>query len=286
MGAFLGLAAGVGLLLVVQVLLSPPRAKATRRDARFRRLRDMLAHAGVESVTPAALIFGVAVVGVGACLTTAVVSGSITVSIAFGLLGAYAPLALLKARAGQRRHERRDLWPDAVDNLASAVRAGLSLPEAIAQLGVRGPEPLRKPFARFGEEYRVTGRFDECLDRLKANLADPVGDRIVESVRLARQVGGSELGKLLRTLSAFLRADARTRAEIESRQSWTVNAARLAVAAPWLVLGFLALRPSAIQRYDSSAGVVVLLGGATVCFVAYRVMLRIGRLPTEERVLR
>jgi hypothetical protein len=29
------------------------------------------------------------------------------------------------------------LWPDAVDNLASAVRAGLSLPEALTQLGQR-----------------------------------------------------------------------------------------------------------------------------------------------------
>ena len=286
MGATLGLLAGIGLLLIVQALTTPRRARANPAESWLAGLRDMLAHAGVESVTPAALIVGAGAVGLGVFLTTALVSGSITVSIAFGAIGAYAPIALLRARAGQRRQERRDLWPDAVDNLASAVRAGLSLPEAIAQLGVRGPEPLRKPFVRFGEEYRATGRFDDCLDRLKASLADPVGDRIVESIRLARQVGGSELGRLLRTLSAFLRADARTRAEIESRQSWTVNAARLAVSAPWLVLGFLALRPSAIQRYDSRAGVVVLLGGAAVCFTAYRVMLRIGRLPSEERVLR
>ena len=130
----------------------------------------------------------------------------------------------------------------------SGVRAGLSLPEALTQLGVRGPEQLRPPFRRFGEDYRATGRFDECLDRLKAALADPVGDRIVEALRMAREVGGTDLGRLLRTLSAFLREDARTRAELETRQGWTVNAARLAVAAPWVVLLLLSLQPEAVRR--------------------------------------
>jgi hypothetical protein len=124
------------------------------------------------------------------------------------------------------------------------------------------------------------------LDGLKARLADPVADRIVESLRVAREVGGCDLGRLLRTLSAFLREDARTRSELETRQGWTVNAARLASAAPWIVLAMLATRPEAVEAYDSATGFVVLAVGGAVCFVAYRLMLRIGRLPEEERVLR
>jgi tight adherence protein B len=173
-----------------------------------------------------------------------------------------------------------------VDNLASAVRAGLSLPEALSQLGSRGPAALREPFQRFGQNYRATGRFGDCLDRLKAGLADPTGDRIVESLRLAREVGGSELGRLLRTLSAFLRDDVRTRAELESRQTWTINAARLAVAAPWLILAVLSVRPEAVRAYNSAGGVLVLVCGGGLCIVAYRLMLRIARLPGEKRVLR
>ena len=48
----------------------------------------------------------------------------------------------------------------------------------------------------------------------------------------------------------------------------------------------LALRPETVVAYDSAAGAVVLLGGAVVSFAAYRVMLRVARLPAEERVLR
>ena len=121
------------------------------------------------------------------------------------------------------------------------------------------PRQLREPFRRFGADYRATGRFEECLDTLKSTLADPTADRVIESLRLARAVGGSDLGRLLRTLSGFLRDDARTRAELESRQSWTVNAARLAVAAPWIVLGDA--RRCARQRsqaYNATGGLIVL----------------------------
>ncbi|MEP6814939.1 MAG: type II secretion system protein F, partial [Marmoricola sp.] len=85
--------------------------------------------------------------------------------------------------------------------------------------------------------------------------------------------------------SGFLRDDARTRSELESRQTWTISGARLAVAAPWLVLLLLCFQRAVISRYSSTAGVVVLGGGAVLCLVAYRLMMRIGRLPVERRIM-
>ena len=78
----------------------------------------------------------------------------------------------------------------------------------------------------------------------------------------------------------------RTRGELEARQSWTVYAARLAVAAPWVVLALLATRTSAAAAYDSVAGFVVLLAGGTCSVVAYLLMVRVARLPEDPRVLR
>ena len=144
---------------------------------------------------------------------------------------------------------------------------------------------LRPPFARFAADYRSSGRFSAGLDRLKADLADPVGDRIVETLRVAREVGGTDLGRVLRTLATFLREDARARAELETRQGWVVSAARLAVAAPWVVLLLLATQSTTLSAYDTPLGTVILLGGGAVCLVAYRLMLRIGRLPQDVRVL-
>ena len=54
-----------------------------------------------------------------------------------------------------------------------------------------------------------------------------------------------------------------TRAELETRQGWTVNAARLALCAPWVVLALLALRPETVAAYDSAAHPPVVATDAT-----------------------
>jgi tight adherence protein B len=210
---------------------------------------------------------------------------ALPVAAAFAAMAAYAPFAWLASRIGQRQREMSEVWPDAVDNLASAVRAGLSLPDALSGLGERGPAPLREPFRAFTRDYQSSGRFGESLDTLKGRLADPVGDRVVEGLRVAREVGGGDLGRLLRSMSGQLREESRTRAELVSRQSWAVNGARMAVAAPWLVLLMMSFQRDVIARYSSPGGIVVLVLGAGACIVAYRLMLRIGRLPVERRVL-
>lgn len=61
-----------------------------------------------------------------------------------------------------------------------------------------------------------------------------------------------------------------------------MNGARLAVAAPWLVLLFISFQGEVIRRYASPGGVVVLVVGGATCLLAYWVMTRIGRLPTER----
>lgn len=281
MGVVVGLGVGVGLLLIWSAFALPN----VRRRPHPERVDELLARAGLGGVSATGFVMLCLVCGVVSALAIQVASRTLPVAVAFGLIGGYLPVAVTRGRAHRRQREFAEVWPEAVDNLASAVRAGMALPEALAALSVRGPGPLRDAFAGFALDYQVTGRFGESLDRLKDRLGDPVGDRVVEGLRVAREVGGGDLGRLLRSLSGFLRDDARTRSELESRQTWTVNGARLAVAAPWLVLLLLCFQHEVIGRYASSGGVVVLGGGALACLVAYRLMMRIGRLPVERRIL-
>jgi tight adherence protein B len=285
MGAALGLTFGVGLLLIWRVFTAPATAAPPRKRTPASRLRRLLHEAGVSGVSPVGLLTVAAMSGLVAGAVVLAISRTPPVAVAFALIGGYGPIALVRGRAQSRRRELAEVWPEAVDNLASAIRAGLSLPEALTQLGERGPEPLRSAFAAFGRDYLATGRFGDCLDRLKDDLADPVGDRVVEALRIAREVGGGDLGRMLRALSRFLRDDARTRSELESRQAWVVNGARLAAGSPWAVLLALSLQHEVIGRYRSAAGVVVLAVGGAACVLAYRLMVRLGRLPPESRVL-
>jgi tight adherence protein B len=287
MGALVGLGVGVGLLLVWSAYAVPRGTSRTvRGGSRLTRLvAGRLARAGLAHVSVSSFLAVCGVLAGAVALLTEVVTRTPPVALTFGSMAGYLPLVVVAGRARRRQRDFAEVWPEAVDNLASGVRAGLALPDALGQLSARGPEPLRSSFAAFAMDYQVSGRFGDSLDRLKERLADPVGDRVVEGLRVAREVGGGELGRLLRNLSGYLREEARTRSELEARQAWTVNGARLAVAAPWLVLLMMSFQPSVIRRFASPGGTVVLLVAAATCLAAYRLMMRIGRLPIERRIL-
>jgi tight adherence protein B len=277
MGVFTGLLLGIGLFLCL-----PSGPRPTRAEARPR-LQAWLAEAQLPSVGPVHLVLVSVALGLVSGALVLTVSSTWSVAAVFAAFGAAMPWLLLGRRVARGRRERRELWPYVIDDLASGIRAGLALPEAVAAVAERGPLPLRPAFAAFASDYRASGSFSASIDGLAERLADPVADRVVEALRLAREVGGTDVGRLLRSLGQALRDDARARGEIEARQSWTVNGARLAVCAPWAVLLLLASRSDSIRVYDRPAGLLVLTIGGGLSTLAYVLMRRIGRLPAEPR---
>jgi tight adherence protein B len=247
------------------------------------RLTRLLESAGLARVSPGMVTFAAPACGGVSAATVWLITQVGALCLVAAVAGLLAPFAWLRARRSRLLRTRRGLWPDICDLLIASVRAGMSLPDAVASLADSAPAELRPPFAAFARDVAASGHFDSSAQRLKSALADPVADRIIETLRMARQVGGTELTPVLRALAASVRADATLRAEVESRQSWIRGAAVLGVAAPWVILALLALRPEGSRAYGSPEGVVLILAGAAVSFVAYRVMLRLGRLPELRR---
>lgn len=283
MSVLLGATFGVGVLLIASTWLWPRRADATPRVGRRSTIADELALAGIPGVPVGAVVVVAAVLGiVAAAFAQAIFAVPVLMAVA-GLLGALLVAFVIRARANRRRAVNRTIWPDVVDHLVASVRAGMSLPDSIGALAELGPAATRHAFAGFDDEFRRTGDFGSAVDSLKARLADPVSDRILETLRMAREVGGTDVTAVLRGLSTYLREDSTLRAEVVARQSWIRNAARLGVAAPWLLLLVLASRPETLEAYDSAAGTALILVGLGVTIVAYRLMLGLGRLPEERR---
>lgn len=178
-----------------------------------------------------------------------------------------------------------DLWPDVVDDLASAIRAGLSLPQAVSELCKSGPEQLRPAFQLCRDQYQATGDFNVGLNLIAQNLEDPQADKFVASLQIAHEVGGADLGVLLRTLSEVMREELVLRGEIVARQSWTVNGAKLAVAAPWVTALVLSTRDTAVNVYMSASGLRMLSACAVISVFAYLAMMKLAELPKEKRLL-
>lgn len=277
-----GAALAAGLLLALSPWLWPAGERTVQpvADGRLRRLLD---DAGLSRVSPFALVaasaLGAAVAASVAWLVTQVAVLALLAAIA----GASAPFGGLRARRLRLLRVRRGVWPDVCDLLIASVRAGMSLPDAVASLAHAAPDEVRPAFVGFARDLAASGHFDSAVTRLKTVLADPVADRIIETLRMARQVGGTELTAVLGALAASVRAEAALRSEVEARQSWIRGAAVLGVCAPWIILALLAMRPEGARAYGSPEGVVLILAGAGVSFVAYRIMIRIGRLPEPRR---
>jgi tight adherence protein B len=278
-----GLLLGIGLLLVTSPLLWPSRAENSGKASTRMRAREILVQAGLGRVGVSTVAAASVILGIAAGALVFALVPVIAVAFAAAILLLVLPSAVVIWRARAQRRATRVVWPDVVDHLVSAVRSGLALPESVVTLAHSGPPITRAAFADFERDYRMTGGFADSLDRLKDRLADPVADRIVETLRMSREVGGNELTTVLRNLAAYLRQDAAIRSEVEARQSWIVNAARLGVAAPWIVLLLLSTRPEAAAAYNSPEGIALIAVGLALSLVAYRIMIGIGRLPEERR---
>ncbi|GAB3602216.1 type II secretion system F family protein [Microbacterium aureliae] len=278
-----GATLAAGILLAVSPWLWPVDPRRPRPVEAASRLSRLLAAAGLSRVRGRTVVALAVAAGIVVAASAWLVTTVTALAVLAGIAAAAAPFAWLRARASRLQRRRRGLWPDVCDLLIASVRAGMSLPDAVAALGASAPAELRPPFAAFGRDVAASGHFDSSIRALKDRLADPVADRIVETLRMARQVGGTELTPVLRALATSVRADAMLRAEVEARQSWIRGAAVLGVSAPWVILALLALRPEGASAYSTPEGAALVVGGAAVSVVAFRVMLRLGRLPEPRR---
>jgi len=154
----------------------------------------------------------------------------------------------------------------------------MNLSESLSAIGLRGPVPLRPLFIALGNDLATSMSLEESLARFCQACDDPIANQLVETVLIAHEVGGSEIGKLLRTFSQFLRLELQTREEIRVRQGWVVNGARIAVAAPWLLLALLSLRHESVIAFESPDGMLVIFSGAVLSVIAYLWMRRLGHL--------
>jgi tight adherence protein B len=277
-----GAVLAAGVLLCASPWMWPPRPGAVPKAPKSRLVR-LLAEAGFDDISARAFVAVVVAVSLITASTAWLLTGLPVLALLAGSAGAMAPIMFLRGRRLRLRRLRRQLWPDVCDLLIASIRVGLSLPDAVASLAESAPTMLRPAFGVFARDLQASGRFETSLDRLKSSLADPIADRIVETLRMARQVGGTELVSVLRALSASVRADAALRGEVEARQSWIRGAAVLGAIAPWIILGLLVMRPEGASAYGTPEGVVVICIGAGVSVIAFQIMVRIGRLPEPRR---
>lgn len=212
----------------------------------------------------------------------------ITKVLALGVclgLGAFGfGLELVNSRAKARRRELASLWPEVVDSLQSAAASGVGFAEGFAELAQRGPLALRVHFAGFTHRIDSGWPIELALDWLKHELGEIHADRLLELLQVVAAAGGEGYQESLRNQSRQLREDLSLWGQLESKQGWVGGTAKMAVAAPWIVVAMLSARPENAAIYNSMDGATILGVGFVVSVFAYRFIHLLGALPQAPRV--
>ncbi len=266
--------------LVSGVRLPLPRLRAGRR--RPGDSAAWLQQAGL-GVTPSQFVAASLLGGAAVFVVLSALVGPVLAFVP-AAAACLAPRLYYGRRRVQRLAAIQRAWPDALREMVSAIAAGMSIHQALVELADRGPEPMRIALARYPSLSRALG-VRSALELVRADLADPVTDRVIEVLVLAAERGGAIVRTIMSELADGITADVKLLEALDTDILESRINARAVVALPWCVLVVLNIGHGPFRAfYESSAGLVVVVIGALLSAVGSAWIARLGNLPTEPRV--
>jgi tight adherence protein B len=217
--------------------------------------------------------------GIFAGLLLLVLSANPAVAWMALLLGVLLPYALASYRRNKRFEKFEELFPEAIDTLARAVRAGHAFTTALEMITNEVSEPVAGEFRKLYEEQKFGMPVRDAL----MNLTDrvPLVDVkfFVTAVMLQRETGGN-LAEILDNLSYLIRE----RFKIQRQVRVYTAQGRLTMALlmgmpPIIVVAMLTLNPSFIHPlFDDPIGHILVVAGITLQTIGYFVIRKIIRI--------
>jgi tight adherence protein B len=249
-----------------------------RRSTRVSDLQKMLAQGDI-SLRVTNFLGISALTGVAATIITYVLSKRVDVAWIALLVGFVLPYSYASIRRNKRFEKFEELFPEAIDTLARAVRAGHAFTTALEMISAEVSEPVSGEFRQLYEEQKFGMPVRDAL----LNLTDrmPLVDVkfFVTAVMLQRETGGN-LAEILDNLSYVIRE----RFKIQRQVRVYTAQGRLTMALlmgmpPIIVTTMLLLNPSFIRPlFSDPIGHFLLVAGITLQTIGYFVIRKIIRI--------
>jgi tight adherence protein B len=144
--------------------------------------------------------------------------GGAVCAVVLATAGFFAPGAMVRVYRARRVKRFEAQFAEALQQLANALRAGLTLPQIMEQIGREAPAPLGQEFGLFSKEVKLGVPLEEAL----ANMAARVGSEDLAlaavSTSIARQLGGN-LAEMFETIAGTVRERFRLEGKIAALTS-------------------------------------------------------------------
>jgi tight adherence protein B len=258
-------------------LLDRPRPKQHRTSWPVQAGLD-----GVDAKEFAAVV--AALFGIGAAVGYAVFAGPLP-ALATGTFAASLPPASYRSRRLRRRSDAREAWPRMIEELRLLTSSlGRSIPQALFEVGRRGPVDMQPAFEAAEREWLLTTDFARTISMLKAKLADPAADAACETLLVAYEVGGTDLDRRLEALAEDRTADLHGRKDARSKQAGVRFARRFVLVVPLgMAVAGLSIGTGR-AAYQTPIGQALVVAGIVCVAGCWMWAGRLMRLPEEDRV--
>ena len=249
-----------------------------RRSARVSALQKTLSQAGMDM--RAGNFLGISILaGVVAGLLAWVFSNRMEVGWFALLVGFVLPYSYASFKRGKRFEKFEELFPEAIDTLARAVRAGHAFTTALEMITNEVAEPIAGEFRQLYEEQKFGMPVRDALFNLTDRVPLVDVKFFVTAVMLQRETGGN-LAEILDNLSYVIRE----RFKIQRQVRVYTAQGRLTMALlmgmpPIIVVVMLMLNPSFIHPlFSDPIGHTLLVAGITLQTIGYFVIRKIIRI--------
>jgi tight adherence protein B len=205
--------------------------------------------------------------------------GAVLFGWAGGLLGFFIPYAYASHMRTRRFQKFEEKFPEAIDTLARAVRAGHAFTTALEMIANEVSEPVAGEFRQLYEEQKFGLPVRDAL----VNLADriPLVDVkfFVTAVMLQRETGGN-LAEILDNLSYVIRERFKILRQVRVHTAQgRLTMVLLMALPPTIVVLMLMLNPGFIRPlFTDPIGHALIVGGITLQTMGYFVIRRIIRI--------
>ncbi|RQS74431.1 pilus assembly protein [Burkholderia sp. Bp8963] len=201
----------------------------------------------------------------------------------------YAGLPLIAMRSSYlaliRRFRTRFLeaFPDAIDLIVRAVRAGIPVTQSISTVGDGAAEPVRSTFRTMGDSLRVGADLKDVLTQAADRLMIADFSFFTVYLLLQRETGGS-LGESLDELSSIIRSRRDIRLKTRALTAEGRITTNIISVIPFLIVGvlFMVNRPYVMVLFTTHAGHMMLMLAAVLLAIGLLVIRRISRLETAR----
>ena len=176
---------------------------------------EMLLYKAGMSMRVGVLLLLIAAFGMGGYFFGIILAHRAAPAILFMLLCAPVPYFYVRYRKHQRMKAFSQEFPDSLDLLVSALRAGLSFSAAMQIVAEESPEPVRGEFAITVEEQSLGLDFRESLVNLTRRVDSLDLRFFVTAIVLQRETGGN-LAEILENTSKLIRDRFRILGDIQT----------------------------------------------------------------------